>query len=83
MLYLTHEILTAYTASIASCPEILLFLIFVSSILDRLKFEDHVSCIDLHIVIFFWDLILKKNQLHFSALPCSHHWCFTQLRMHI
>lgn len=53
MLYLTHEILTAYTASIANCPEILLFLIFVSSILDRLKFEDHISCIDLHIVIFF------------------------------
>lgn len=49
-----HEILTAYTASIASCPKSLLFLIyFVFSILDLPKFEDHVSCKSLRVVIFF------------------------------
>lgn len=54
VLNFTHEILTAYTASIASCPKSLLFLIyFVFSILDLPKFEGRISCTSLHVVISF------------------------------
>lgn len=67
VLNLTDEILTAYTASIASCLKILLFLIFVFSVLDFLKFEDHISCMHLPVIIFFWGFIFKrKNSLIFQ-----------------
>lgn len=71
VLNLTHEILTASTAN---CPKILLFLIFLFSILNLLKFEDHISFIHLHIVIVFWGYIWNDSSVHW-------HFCAQPLRM--